>query len=243
MTGDTDFVALYRELGLRAGCTIEQLKHAYRRRVGELHPDRTGSAASTPRLQRLNRLYAAAIEFQRSHDRLPGAQRTGARMPSHSATPEVEMDVGLSRAVPSTPVQARQVWRYALPLVAAVLMVFWYPTPPDPTTTTRDAARPVPAVGNGMFAPVSEATGITHPGVTLPRITIGMPAARARAIQGEPLNADKTRWDYGPSWIDVHCGRVSGWYSSPLRPLRVEPHTPGESREDVTSTVQDTPGC
>jgi len=234
MAGDTDFVALYRELGLRADCTIEQLKHAYRRRVGELHPDRTGSAASTPRLQRLNRLYAAAIEFQRSHDRLPGAQRTSVRMPSDGAAPATEEATAVSPA----PVQVRQVWRYALPLAAVMALVWWYPAPPDPAKGITEAARPAPTVGNGMLATASEdAASLSQ------KITLGMSAARARAIQGEPLNADKTRWDYGPSWIDLRCGRVSGWYSSPLRPLRVEQSMPGESREAVTSTVEDTPGC
>lgn len=234
MAGDTDFFALYRELGLRADCTIDQLKHAYRRRVGELHPDRTGSAASTPRLQRLNRLYAAAIEFQRSHDRLPGAQRASVRMPSDGAAPATEE----ATAVPHAPVQVRHVWRYALPLAAVMVLVWWYPTTPDPGTGIPDAARPAPAVGNGMLASASEAATISSL-----KITLGMSAARARAIQGEPLNTDKTRWDYGPSWIDLRCGRVSGWYSSPLRPLRVEQNLPGDSREAVTSTVQDSPRC
>lgn len=231
MTGDTDFVALYRELGLRADCTMEQLKQAYRRRVGELHPDRNGSDASTLRLQQLNRLYAAATEFQRSHDRLPGAQRTSARRSSDSAAaaPGVEAEL----AIPPTPAQSRHVWRYALPLAALAALVFLYPTQPHPTTAASEATRPVPLVGVGVFAPAPDTA----------TITIGMPVARARAIQGEPLNADKTRWDYGPSWIDVRCGRVSGWYSSPLRPLRVEPSTPGESLDAVTSTVKESLGC
>ena len=40
MSAQIDFLALYRELGIDPTCSPEAFKHAYRRRVSELHPDR-----------------------------------------------------------------------------------------------------------------------------------------------------------------------------------------------------------
>src|SRR5688500_929737 len=75
MSDDTDFVALYDELGLDAECSMASFKHAYRRRIAKLHPDHFGAPPDISRLQRLNRLYSAALEFHRIHGRLPGASR------------------------------------------------------------------------------------------------------------------------------------------------------------------------
>lgn len=82
MAADTDFNALYAELGVDADCDIAQFRLAYRRRVGSLHPDRMGGDDGLVRLQRLNRSYAQASEFHRLHGRLPGSRREAATAPA-----------------------------------------------------------------------------------------------------------------------------------------------------------------
>jgi curved DNA-binding protein CbpA len=82
MAGDTDFLALYEELGLAPGISdLDALKHAYRRRVAQLHPDRHGPGGEDDyeRLQRLNRLYGAAIAFEQRYGRLPAAAASSRR--------------------------------------------------------------------------------------------------------------------------------------------------------------------
>ena len=82
MAGDTDFLTLYEELGLTPGVSdLDALKQAYRRRVAQLHPDRQGSAGedAPERLQRLNRLYGAALAFEQRYGRLPAAAATSRR--------------------------------------------------------------------------------------------------------------------------------------------------------------------
>jgi hypothetical protein len=76
-----DFAQLYSELGLRPGCSLVELKRAYRRRVAEQHPDRVGdrvgpapSVSKNLALPELIALYSAAIQFHRQYGRLPGGQ-------------------------------------------------------------------------------------------------------------------------------------------------------------------------
>jgi len=76
-TAAPDFAALYRELGVDATCSPVELRHAWRRRVAKLHPDLGGSAEDTGRLQELNRLYDAAVDFRTRFGRLPGAATVG----------------------------------------------------------------------------------------------------------------------------------------------------------------------
>jgi len=71
-----DFSQLYSLLDLEPDCSLEQLKHAYRKRVAELHPDRRASQdpndEATGRLATLLPLYRMAIQFHEQHGRLPG---------------------------------------------------------------------------------------------------------------------------------------------------------------------------
>ena len=72
-----DFSLLYSQLGLEPGCSLEDLKRAYRVRVAELHPDRHGdndasSEAHLAELTELTALYSEAVRFHRIHGRLPG---------------------------------------------------------------------------------------------------------------------------------------------------------------------------
>ena len=55
MARDTDFLELYRNLGLNPDCGLIEFKQAYRRRLAVLHPDRqTASTRTSPaELQRL----------------------------------------------------------------------------------------------------------------------------------------------------------------------------------------------
>ena len=77
MAHDTDFIDLYAELGVLPGCTPGEFKQAYRRRMAALHPDRRLDPIPDPclleRAQRLTATYAAAVEFERRHGRLPGS--------------------------------------------------------------------------------------------------------------------------------------------------------------------------
>lgn len=72
-----DFAVLYAELELDPGCSLDELRHAYRRRISELHPDRNGGepadGGGQAVLGDLTALYANAVRFERQYGRLPGS--------------------------------------------------------------------------------------------------------------------------------------------------------------------------
>ena len=223
MAEDTDFVALYDELGLDTECSMADFKQAYRRRVAQLHPDHPDNSSDISRLQRLNRLYAAAIEFQHAHGRLPGAIRaTAMEMPGDSVFASSDAPTHDSSSMSGSP----SYWRYVL-LVALLGLVLYGLSLQEPATTMSDAVEPTAAPSQDLQRPVSEKL-----------LAIGMDGKQVRRIQGEPFNSHEQRWEYGPSWILFDCGKVVDWYSSPLHPLRVRNASPTDSAQPPSGTLR-----
>ncbi|MEO8364928.1 MAG: J domain-containing protein [Pseudoxanthomonas sp.] len=216
MADDTDFVALYDELGLDAECSMLEFKGAYRRRVAKLHPDHLGDPSTISRLQRLNRLYAAALEFQRIHGRLPGATHRISAFANRAEALEQATAQSHTSFIPP-PVAGKPIdQRYILLLLLLAATAFWLGQQPKPEPA-RDKQMPVHELRQAA-APLRP-VGYVH---------IGMNKDLVHEIQGQPLNSNEVRWEYGPSWVEFRCDKVVDWYSSPLRPLRVQHTDAGE---------------
>ncbi len=73
-----NFLKLYSQLDLQPECSLDDFKYAYRRRIAELHPDRSeamqGKEVDEGTLSDLNLTYAAAIRFHKQHGRFPGSK-------------------------------------------------------------------------------------------------------------------------------------------------------------------------
>lgn len=71
-----DLDQIYSELDLRPNCSLEEFKHAYRRRIALLHPDRPGGRPGSPEnratLSDLIWVYATVTRFHRRYGRMPG---------------------------------------------------------------------------------------------------------------------------------------------------------------------------
>ncbi|NCT68908.1 MAG: J domain-containing protein [Rhodanobacteraceae bacterium] len=219
MAARTDFEGLYRWLDLRAGCSVAELRRAYRRRVAELHPDRLPSAAAdstaTAQLQELTAAYHAAMMFHRRYGRLPGAV---------VAVPPGHAERRLREPVIVMPMLT-SAWRFVLAVSVLVALSWLLPSPDEPGGTGPEQA--------------TAAAGLVEP-VAAPRaapIGLGTDAARVLSIEGAPTGGNRHHWDYGASWLEFDDGRVSDWYSSPLHPLQVASPRPAHA----TTTPQPDP--
>lgn len=241
MSDDTDFIALYRELGLSAQCDLAEFKRAYRKRVTQLHPDHQGQDGDMPRLQKLNRMYDAALDFHRAHGRLPGAaparpapresaQNASGYDPGRSIDPnrraaaddddpaqaDFELDFahderGAVLIDEAAPVTGKPRSRRYIMLMVLAVLLLYWWGAQKSANPSLDPEGPGDAVNPGLGAP------------TLAKeVAVGMDEAQVRRILGAPISVHDGRWDYGPSWVQFQCGQVVGWYSSPLHKLDVD---------------------
>lgn len=247
MAEHDDFASLYRELGIHGACTPEALRRAYRRRVSQLHPDQRGRQGDVAQLQELNRLYDAALDFLRTHGRLPGSAVPGVHdthLPHAPAAPSAA-GKATAPAAPSAhtawpdttmaaeaPAGSGRLSRYFVLLAVLAIAALAASALKGTISVHQDTPR-----DTGAIPPQADAR------VDTGDIALGMGKRRVLSIQGAPVGEHDIRWDYGPSWIDFKCGDVvTDWYSSPLRPLRTaSPHpTPGDwDRFDAARP----PGC
>lgn len=230
MTHETDFLDLYRRLGLQPGCNMDELKQAYRRHVAALHPDRQHGQPVDPRmasrLQRLTAQYGAAMDFHRRHGRLPGAPAASASAGGLQATGDATpVSLGarshdpFAHRRPSATAQAAPAPPHAgvkthgklvvLLVIAALATLGW---------GLHEASQ---TASSGTPDEVSESAGAVAQDVgrDAPVLHMGMSAADVRGVEGEPLAMHGDLWEYGPSWVRFDHDEVVEWHSSPLRPL------------------------
>ena len=224
MSEDTDFAALYRELGIDATCSLAELRGAWRRRVAKLHPDHGGSAEDTGRLQRLNQRYDAALDFHARYGRMPGAVAAGRLVDESVESSPVDIWRRTDTVANENPAAGfGRIPRYfvAIALLVVAALGWRIATGREKTAERADehTGRIAAAAGkvNAAIAP-------------------GQGKDTVRNILGEPLDMHALRWTYGPSWVEFRCDKVVGWYSSPLRPLPVSIAAAQTVRADVAST-------
>ena len=223
MSDQTDFIVLYRELGIDPDCSVDDLRLAYRRRVADLHPDRAG-ASGEDALKSLNLRYAAALDFHRHYDRLPGAAPVSVPrdQPAHAVPPQPPGPEAAPSVEPVEPEARRpsKVVVYGIMLAAALLM--WWLS------------------NNGTGSPWFHGGGIAmnereQPSSSAMALRPGMSQQGVLDLLGEPVSRESggALWVYGPSWVRFHCAAVVDWYSSPMRPLRASRSGPPGGAEPV----------
>ena len=224
MSEDTDFAALYRELGIDASCSLAELRGAWRRRVSKLHPDQGGSAKDIGRLQRLNRRYDAALDFHARYGRMPGAVAAGRLVDEAVESSPADIWRRTDADANENPATGfGRIPRYfvAIALLAVAVLGWRIATGREKTHDSADEH-------TGRIA--------AEAGKAAAQIVPGQGKDTVRNILGEPLDMHALRWTYGPSWVEFRCDKVVGWYSSPLRPLPVSFAAVQTVRADAAST-------
>lgn len=223
---NVDFNALYSELGVAPDCGLDELRRAYRRRLSSLHPDRVGERSATQAqlsLQELKQLYERSLQFHRQHGRLPGGRTNASIRPASTANaPPAIFDT--PRLAPASIVAGRiargrrRPWlRLALLLLSAAgIGAFYYH---DQTTVHAD---PIATIADTPATAIDANAAPKTPAIELPTLQIGMSKSEVMAIEGAPIEARDDHWWYGPSWLRFEEDKLAGWYSSQLRPLRVD---------------------
>jgi len=223
-----DFALLYVQLGLHPDCSLEELKRAYRVRVGELHPDRhldrPSSDEDNSALTELTALYSGAIRFHRIHGRLPGSTprftapaSRAAHEPHHAPPQSVRTPARNDRSAPSaTP---RIAVLSVLALVVVMVVLHW--------SETAQVAPHADANG-AVAAPIDPDT---------PRLELGMEEAAVIAIQGQPERVQDDVWNYGSSWVRFEEGHVVDWASVP--PNRLMTVTPRPVQEEEAQAAEE----
>lgn len=229
---NVDFNALYSELGVAPDCSLDELRRAYRRRLSSLHPDRIGERSAAPAqlsLQELKQLYERSLQFHRQHGRLPGS-RTNASIRSASAMNPPPAIFDMSKLAPASMAAGRiargrrQPWlRLALLLLGAAGIGVFYSH--DQSTVHAD---PIAAIADAPATAIDVTSAPETSAIKLSTLQIGMSKSEVMAIEGAPIEARDDHWWYGPSWLRFKEDKLAGWYSSQLRPLRVDRQGDGE---------------
>lgn len=234
MADNIDFFKLYAALGLQPGFTLEEFKRAYRRQVAMLHPDQqaslpqdrsgSGREAALAELQQINRLYDAAMDFHRVHGRMPGM-----RAPRAGTAPSSRPAVATSgHASAPSPTVAEKPLRLRYVLLMAAMVAVVYGVEHDGASMSGATAPPAEPEEHDAGQPAASRHRL---------LSLGMDVDEVLEIQGNPLSMHEARLDYGPSWVALRCGRVSDWYSSPLRPLHVNAPAPTDQAREMAATL------
>lgn len=241
MNAQIDFFALYRELRIDPDCSPEAFKHAYRRRVSELHPDRSGRGMrGEEALKSLNLGYAAALEFFHAHGRFPGAPASPGQSPRRPApgppAPQVQpspvQEPSPDPGVPGQVAARRQRRWLSILLVALVVLVL------GSQLAGRDGDDGVDGAPSADAAPApirpAQARAPVPAHADAGSLGIGMWAEEVLEVLGAPTDTseDGRFWHYGPSWVRLSCREVVDWYSSPLKPLGLSSMHPGSPGEE-----------
>lgn len=206
-----DFLDDYALLGIDPGSGLDAVRQAYRRAVQRVHPDR--AQADDPdgaAMVAINLAYRRLCAFHREYGRLPLQPH-----PTMAAAAQPRK-VAAARGAHRARSGVLAVFLLLLGAGAAWLLAAGAPGERAPEAIGGGAQQ---AALPPLLAPAPPERG--GPDAESDGIRIGDSAARVRRVLGPPILADRELWEYGPSHVRFERGRVVGWYSSPMKPLKV----------------------
>jgi len=258
---NSDYLSLYRVLGVEPGCSWTELKLAYRRLVRRWHPDHrepTLEKTDDAEIKAVNTAFEALSHYYQEYGELPlpTPERTAdSRSSEATAKPDPEISVPVQG-------QARRFGsiglRYILLGAALAISYAIISNVFTDDATNADAGRQVSQQWRSASTPPNAAPHEAadtkskrlneQPKYFAPGSTIG----EVITAQGPPTYMEKSVWHYGQSRVYFRDGRVTHWEEDDANPLhahlRNDKSVPsqatdfgvGSTKADVRS-VQGTP--
>jgi hypothetical protein len=245
MTRKSDFSRLYDTLGLKPGCSWEQVRKAYRRQAQSWHPDRFPEtsperAEAEKKIVRINHAYRILAAYWKQFGTLPGQnleqqrdskpkRRPPPRPATQPAPRATTAPPGSARPRPERQSAQRvsQHDYHALSLVALVFMCVFvfgllYLDPKPRNSVSNPTASSLRRSAPGLTADPAAPPTLIKPArddKSMPFFTIGSSMAKVNEIQGIPTRIEGNDWYYGASKIHFVDGLVASWQISASDPL------------------------
>jgi hypothetical protein len=243
----SDHSQSYRTLGVKPGCTWQELRSAYRRLVQTTHPDRFLTEShdknlAEERLKTINRAFHNLASYRQRHGVLPNPAATLTDVhaaATHFTDSPTSTDSAYQKSPspreprteagesPLTPdgspyynarLRSMLRWGGGIAVTLLIFEAIWTTSPQNPAE--REVAQsPVRLAETPKTPNTSQSGEITAP-VTGEYFTIGSSMGEVYEIQGVPTATEEGAWHYGNSKVNFSKGVVTSWKHDPSHPLK-----------------------
>lgn len=227
----------YEILGIRAGNSWQDVRHAYRVAVRKWHPDRfpqgeLDRVIAEEHIKEINRAFRELEEYHELHGKLPGAAPADdvpASQGSPSEPKSEHSEAGFKTysspnhaspfrngVHPTKPDRSPFVWIAAILLLAAAYILIGSQN--HENTGPDKGSLEVETPPARLLSDMSNSPSTT--------LTIGMSLDQVYALLGTPTKTEKERdvlvWRYGDGLVFFKNNHVSDWIDSPDHRLKLE---------------------
>lgn len=233
------FLQYYQTLGIKPGCSPDQLKDAYRKLVKKWHPDRYTNqhdadtrAAAERRMREINRAFRSLSDYHRRNGHLPSAgdakfkSEEPVARPFRQSSGHFEAESENDRRQPA-PKSARIRPLYFILFGAALGLVWAAWNAYQRQDGARDGEAPTEASESAAGTSNSAAPTVAMPATPQndAYFTVGSALGKVYAVQGVPTLTRNDVWYYGKSRVFFADGVVTRWEEDPDNPLKTKPFT------------------
>jgi hypothetical protein len=233
------FLQHYRTLGIKPGCSPDQLKDAYRKLVRKWHPDHytnqreAGTRATAERRMReINQAFRSLLDYHRRNGHLPATEDAEFESEKPAVPPfrqssghfEAENENDWSRPTQRS-ARIRPIYFILFGAALGLVWVAWNAY--QPQDSARDGEAPTEA-----SAPAAGTSDGAAPTIAMPAtpqndayFTAGSALGKVYAVQGVPSQTRGDVWFYGKSKVFFVDGVVSRWEEDSDNPLKTKPLT------------------
>lgn len=231
------FLQHYRTLGIKPGCSPDQMKNAYRRLVKKWHPDHYANqhqagtrAAAERRMREINRAFRSLSDYHRRNGRLPVTEDAELKREESVAPPfrqsggyfESESEMAWGQPAPKS-ARLRPMYFILFGAALGLLWAAWSAHQRWDVTFDGQAHTAVSEPAAGTSDSAAPATAMPATPQNDSYFTFGSELGKVYAVQGVPTRTKDDVWYYGKSKVFFADGVVTRWEEDPDNPLKTKP--------------------